>query len=188
MQKDSFLSAAIKKHYASAWSSIATDVRLYNGPIYELPNSFSVLEFPPSVSRKMWTYATACMSQIDDSAPTELHIFYPKQSLIAVEILTSVAHYHRTKSAVALGDTVNFGKPWSGNSLCEYGLISLPYLDGMNLEFLKLGSRSTIRFLWLIPITKSEMAYKKNYGVDALEEKLEHSRFNYLDPNRSSVI
>jgi len=89
--------------------------------------------------------------------------------------------------ALDLGHTVNFGRPWLNDSLCEYGLISLPYLDGPSLENLKKGNM-TIRCLWLIPITKSEVEFKKQYGLDLLEEQFEKTQFNYLDINRRSVV
>jgi hypothetical protein len=45
-----------------------------------------------------------------------------------------------------------------------------------------------IRFLWLIPITAEELQYKKDNGVEALENKFEETEFNYIDPFRNSVV
>ena len=67
------------------------------------------------------------------------------------------------------------------------GLISLPYLDGPSLEWLDIDGIKT-QFLWLIPITKQEMDYKKKNGIEALEEKFDDSSFNYSNPHRKSVI
>lgn len=42
--------------------------------------------------------------------------------------------------------------------------------------------------LWLLPVTGAEVQYKKTNGIDALEERFEEARLNYLDPLRNSVI
>lgn len=45
-----------------------------------------------------------------------------------------------------------------------------------------------IRFLWLIPITEEELRYKKENGLEALENIFEETEFNYIDPFRDSVV
>ncbi|MEE3715750.1 suppressor of fused domain protein [Tumidithrix elongata RA019] len=102
-------------------------------------------------------------------------------------MLTVVAHYHRTEASLADGHTVNFGRPWLPDSYCDRGLISLPYLDGSELENTVIEG-ANVRFLWLIPVTLKEVNYKKKEGLEALEEKFEVSHFNYLDPYRQSVV
>ncbi len=67
-----------------------------------------------------------------------------------------------------------------------YGLISLPYLDGPGLENLETAD-GTVKFYWLIPITKAERDFATLNGLNALEELFEKSSFNYLDPRRKSV-
>lgn len=124
----------------------------------------------------------------DEDDRLELHVLAdPKHSVERdiVEILTAVAHFHRTGSHLGLEHSVNFGKPWYPKSLCTYGLISLPYLDGPELEFMK---NPTVRFLWLIPITQPEVTFKKKFGMEKLEERFEQAQFNYLNPLRPSVV
>jgi hypothetical protein len=104
-----------------------------------------------------------------------------------IELLAAVAHYHASGNDVGLGRTINFGLPWYDGSPCDHGLLSLPYLDGPGLEWLRAGSRD-IRFLWLIPITKQEVEYKQANGADALERLFEEASFNYIDPLRRSVV
>lgn len=176
----------IRDHYERCWKAKAETRRWQTGPAWQLPPSFCVLVFAPSANRKMWTYATCGMSSQGDAPPLELHLFSPVQTETHVELLTAVAHYHLTGSYLDLGHTVNFGRPWLPGSLCDHGLISLPYLDGPSLEWLEDGNRK-VRFLWLIPITGDEVAYKKQHGLEALESRLEASNFNYLDPARHSV-
>lgn len=175
------------RHYKNAWGVAGKDSDLIDGPIYDLSGDFSVLEFGPHGKRAMWTYATCCMSKETDEVPLELHMFSPKKSAELVELLVAVAHFHRSGNHLGLGHTVNFGKPWIDSSLCEYGLISLPYLDGPILENLRLSSGKILKCFWLVPITKSEVEFKKVNGLEALEEVFDKAHFDYLNPTRLAV-
>lgn len=179
--------AQVAKHYQCFWHARPTVKRWDRGPVFDLSPGFCVLEFPPRPSRRAWTYATCCMSDPQDPNGIELHLFSPQEALSNVELLTVVAHYHRTAARLGLGHTVSFGRPWLPGSTCEYGLLSLPYLDGPNLEHMTFNGGS-IRFLWLIPITLSEREFKKARGLNALEESFERSGLKYLDPNRQGVV
>jgi hypothetical protein len=177
----------IENHYHNVWNVKAEVCKFSAGPIHQLPHSFSVLRFPPHGDRKMWTYATSCMSIPEDNKPIELHMFSPIQADEIVELLVVTAHYHRTSTKLDIGYSVNFGQPWLNESKCEYGLISLPYLDGPRLEKLQLGSR-VLNFYWLIPVSNSEIEFKKKHGLEALELKFDQSRFDYVNPRREAVI
>ena len=175
----------IRLHYERNWQSAGAAARWTKGPTDELPGDFSVLIFPPS-KRRFWTYATCCMSQASDDSRVELHLFSPRESFNHVELLTAVAHYHRTGTRLRMGHAVNFGRPWLDNSACDRGLISLPYLDGPALENLETRS-GVIRCLWLIPVTASEVQYAGENGLEALESRFEERMFNYLDPKRAPM-
>ena len=178
----------IEAHYARVWREPDARLVLDKGPMHELPSGFSVL----SIRRKagVRAYATCGMSASGDDPGLELHLLAresdrssaPDRSL--VEVLTAVAHYHRTGSVLGLGDTVNFGRPWLPRSRCTHGLISLPYLDGPRLEWLE---RPHVRCLWLIPITPESLDFKKRHALDALEGRFEAARFDHLDPLREPV-
>jgi hypothetical protein len=179
----------ISKHYENIWGSKGKIVKWDKGPIKELPKDFCVLEFAPTNDREMWAYATCCMSELDKKSPIEIHMFSPVKSLEVVEILTVVAHYHNNDRLLALNHTVNFGKPWLSDSKCDHGFVSLPYIDGPELEnFYVDGPNEVVKFYWLIPVTKKEVDYVKNKGVEALEIKFEEDTFNYLDIHRKSVV
>jgi hypothetical protein len=129
------------------------------------------------------------MSQPQDSISLELHLFSSSESEMHVELLTAITHYHRTGKAIGLHDTVNFGREWVPGSQCEHGLISLPYLDGPALEWLRIKKTGTsVRFLWLVPITREELTLAKSQGVEALERVFETKSLNYADPMRASVV
>jgi hypothetical protein len=127
------------------------------------------------------------MAQPSDAHPVELHLFSPRSTDSIVELLFAVAHYRRTAARLGVGDSINFGRPWVEDSSCEYGLISLPYLDGPKLEKLTIGV-SEIRCLWLIPVTAAEAQFKQRHGLEALEQEFELAGFDYLNPKRRSVV
>lgn len=170
-------------HYERCWHSKPVSHTWKEGPTHKLPYNFSILEFSPRDGRNMWTYATCCMSQPEDASFIELHLFSSVKDERLVELLTTVAYYHRNTANLNLDHTVNFGKPWQGKSLCDHGLISLPYLDGPELENL-----NSAKFYWLIPITKDEVAYKMKYGIGALEDLFEEKKFDYINASRKGVV
>jgi len=177
----------IENHYRDAWNAEPDICRFSAGPIGQLPQGFSILRFSPHGNRKMWTYATRCMSLPEDSKSIELHMFSPHQADEVVELLVATAHFHRTATKLDIGHSVNFGRPWLDESESEYGLVSLPYLDGPELEILSLGS-SVVNFYWLIPVTSSEIHFKNERGLESLEVEFDRVGFDYANPQRKSVI
>lgn len=175
------------QHYETAWQASGTPVPWDEGPRADLPAEFTILAFPPRPQRAMWTYATAGMALPEDDRPIELHLFSPEQYAAHAELLTAIAHYHRTGRRLDVGHTVNFGRPWMPGSPCDHGLISLPYLDGPAVEVLETDAY-TVHCYWLIPITQREVTYKKTHGLDALEAAFEQHNVDYLDPQRESVV
>lgn len=179
----------IEEHYVTKWSNTPAVKKWDKGPVAELPHDFCILEFSPTPARNMWTYATCGMSQPSDAEALELHLFSPQQTEMHVELLTVIAHYHRTGQALGHGHTVNFGRPWLAGSACDYGLISLPYLDGPEIEHCPVQQgRQIVSCLWLIPITVAERNHKKIEGLESLERKFDEASLNYLDPFRFSVV
>jgi Suppressor of fused protein (SUFU) len=180
---------SIVRHYASKWSDEFVKKRLDKGPVSDSLAAFRVLEFHRSrTTRLFWTDGTCCMSQPQDSDRLELHLFWPIQHEGHVELLIAVAHHHRTGEMLAAGHTVSFGRPWLSGSTCDYGLISLPHLDGPSLEKCREDEEELgIRFLWLVPITKAERECKKANGVESLERKFEYAGIDFLNQLRESV-
>ena len=178
---------AVEEHYAEIWGHVGLECHFAAGPLHQLPPDFGVLKFPPDAARDMWTYATRCMSQPQDEHPVELHMFSSVEADGIVELLFAVAHYHRTGAHLGLGHSVNFGRPWLDGSECDYGLISLPYLDGPRLENLSILFKS-LKFYWLIPVTRAEVEFKRANSLDALERKFEETGLDYINPRRASVV
>jgi hypothetical protein len=179
--------ARLLAHYRAHWPAPPTPLRSTRPSVQHVAATFHVLEFAPSAHRAMWTYATCGMSSWHVDRPLELHLFSASQARDLVDLLTAVAHYHQTAHALSLGHTVNFGVPWQPDSLCSYGLLSLPYLDGPTLETLHVAQRQ-VSCCWLIPITLAERDFKRAAGLEALEELFDQPPLDYLAPLRPSVV
>lgn len=173
-------------HYERCWGKVDRLETLERGPMPRLAPRFGVAVFAPREGRALWTYATMGMSSLS-SGMLEAHMFSKCGSSEITEVLTMVAHFHMTASGLGLHHTVNFGRPWIGGSECDHGLLSLPYLDGPTLEEQDSPS-GLVRHLWLIPITRSELSFKKSCGVEALEDRFELSQFDFADPGRAAVV
>ncbi|MFD9901615.1 suppressor of fused domain protein [Mesorhizobium sp. NPDC059025] len=177
----------IRSHYEDNWRSAADLLTHDRGPVRDFPKEFGILRFEPRDNRRMWTYATCGMSLFPNTKGLELHIFSEKREDSLIELLYVVAHFQLSERELGLWHSVNFGRPWLGDSKCSYGLISLPYLDGPSLENLNDGA-SLAKFYWLLPVTRDEIEFKKREGVDSLERVFEEKKVNYLDENRNSVV
>jgi len=175
------------RHYEAAWGRIHARESWLPGPKEGLPKDFFVATFAPSEKRNAWTYATVGMSRPGDPYPIELHLLSSEPDQSHVELLTVVAHYHRTGAPLGVGHSVNFGRPWLLDSACDRGLISLPYLDGPAIEELRIDE-AIVRCLWVLPITPAELQFKVTHGLEELERRFEAAGFNYLDPRRASVV
>lgn len=176
----------ITSHYIKAWGGQPNTKRHNNGPIRNVAPDFSILEFPPEGTRKVWIYATCGMADITKSESIELHLRTYHKHSSHIETLAAIAHYHLTGEPVGVHHTVNLGRPWLPDSLCTHGYVSLPYLNGPSLEYGEFQCKP-VRFLWLIPITENELKYKKLNGAEALELLFEKPGFDYNDPMRPSV-
>lgn len=179
---------SLTRHYETFFGVTGKHLTLKEGPIQKLHPDFFVLEFSPNAMHSMFCYCTVGMSvdRLDDNL-IELIIYSPKPDKALVELLTVCASYHRNGKSLNLNHTVNIGQPWLDNSKCDHGFISLPYLDGENMEIFNFAEHE-IHCYWFIPITEKERDYKSENGYEALEELFEKKQFDYLNPNRACLV
>ena len=127
------------------------------------------------------------------SAPKEhmRHEFFlisMKEHVQNVETLTMLANFHADERyRLDVGSVVSIGSPWMPGSKCDHLLISVPYPYGPKLEWMRLP-HVCVRFLWALPITSREAAFAELNGYEALEEKFDTAKLNYLDVSRASVV
>lgn len=107
-----------------------------------------------------------------------------------VESVTVNAFYHCGPVHQRLdgGHTVPIGRPWLDDSACDHFLVSLPYPFGPEFEVCRWGREAHARILWLLPITKAEKDFRRENGLDALEDLFDEHAIDPVDPERTSVV
>ena len=178
----------LKQHYENYFGISGQIHRLGHGLTKKALSDFYVLEFRPNRIHNFWIYCSVGMSSNrQDDNLIELLIFSPKQDLSQVELLTVCADYHQNGLPLNLNHTINIGRPWIDNSECDHGFISLPYLDGENLELFAFNKK-IFNCYWLIPITKNERSFKITHGTEALEQLFEETQIEFLNPQRKCLV
>lgn len=123
----------------------------------------------------------------DDNNLIELITYSKNLDKSRVELLTLNASFHRNSEPLNLHHTVVVGQLTDFDTTCDHGFISLPYIEGEELEIINLNGRE-IHCYWFIPITEKERDYKIEFGCDALEDLFEEKQFDYLDEQRRSLV
>lgn len=178
----------LRAHYESYFGVPGKRRTWDKGPTHKLHPEFYILEFGPSKRHQMWIYATVGMSlDREDENLIELFTYSRARDSSRVELLTINASFHRNSEPLNLHHTVVVGQLTDYSSTCDHGFISLPYLDGRDLEIFT-HEEKEIHCYWFIPITEKERDYKIDRGCDALEELFEQKQFDYLDKNRKSLL
>jgi len=180
--------SSLKQHYEGYFGTLGKRLDLGVDPHKKLHPDFYILEFGLNHKHDFWVYCTVGMALgMDEENLIELFIFSPKKDESLVELLTVVVSYHQNDTPLNLHHTFNIGRAWLDNSKCEYGFISLPYLDGPELEIFNY-KEDYIHCYWVIPITESEREFKMENGCDALENLFENKGIGYLDPDREPLV
>jgi hypothetical protein len=159
------------------------------GPIKELAPFFKVLRFTPGPLSPMWTSISLGASLLGRPNSTRLEFVLETQfeTPRSIELLAMVAHYHHMEH-LGLHHTLPIGEPWQKDASCDHFLVSLPYAFGPKLEVCCLSGESHVQLLSLMPITNAELEFKKEHGVEALEQKFDEHAISYADPRRASVV
>lgn len=164
-------------------------LHLFEGPVETLPDGFGVQVYALDTRCML---ATNGMTKPEWSPALELHLILPVRFATAdagelqpfVELLWVTAWFHNTGAQLDHGHTVNFGRPVVPGSALTHGLLSRPYLDGPKLELLDVPPTEC---LWLLPITERERDFKRDNGLEALEQIFEREALNYLALTRDSL-
>ena len=164
-----------------------TEQQFDRGPMADVAD-FSVVWFSPGPKTKLWTYCSlgASCPRSDEEERFEFLLLSPRCDDRIVELVTMVAHYHRTER-LGLRHMFAIGEPWLDQSRCDCMATSLPYPFGPTLEKLDL-SGFCARFLWLVPITSSEREFARDHGTEELESRFDSAGLRYWDVGRQSVV
>lgn len=180
------LSDSVLDHYTTILRRRGVVSHAADGPRGLEMAGYRLVELAPTADRREFFYGTTGMSLPGDQHPTELHAWINQSSHEVVQCMHAIAHFHRYDARLGIGHTVRIGRPWIPSSKCVAGLVSLPYLDGPQMQHLSCGGR-TINCLWIIPITEAELEFKKRNGIDSLEQVFELAQFDYSNLYRDSA-
>jgi hypothetical protein len=162
------------------------------GPIHRLVPDFRVHAVAPGPrDRHRWAYVTTgCWAAANrDGHGNEFVLATTGFTRRAVELLAVTAHFHAgpPDQRLGLGHTINIGEPWLPGSACDFALLSLPYPWPRDLGIVDWeGGHAEV--LWVLPITRAEREFKREHGLEALEQRFEAARLDYTDPGRASVV
>jgi hypothetical protein len=159
------------------------------GPIGTRLQAFRVRRIAPRRRSDPWVYVTVGVWQATEGNDSkEFFILSPTESPSHVEALAMVAHFHADpKYRLAIGSTMNIGRPWMDGATPDHLLVSLPYPYGPTLEHCD-ADGTHVQVLWLVPITATEAAYRHESGLEALEQLLEADGVDVLSPRRLSLV
>lgn len=151
-----------------------------------------ILEVGPGPRGNLWTYVTVgCWARAHHQGHgLEFIMTAPVSDPRFADVLAMTAFYHcggPEPHRLDLGHSLPMGEPWTPGSTCEYLLVSLPYLHGPDLERCALPDGHA-RLLWLLPVTESEIAFRRKHGTEALEQLFDEAEINPVDPRRPAVV
>lgn len=180
---------AVRRHLEGFWPDNPQEEFCWTlGPIEERLPGFRVRRIAPLKPTDPWVYVTVGASDASDGDGLEFFILSPLESPRHVETLAMVASFHAdARHRLAIGRTVNIGRPWIGGAAADHLLMSLPYPYGPTLEHCDAPGRH-VQVLWLVPITEAEARYVGECGLEALEQLLEQSDVDVISPERRSLV
>jgi len=158
------------------------------GPIRQTNPHFRALRVAPKSPQGLWTYVSigGWAATAEGNQGLEFVLTVPFETPRAVELLAMTVYYQRG-GHLGLGHTFPVGEPWLPGSNCDNVLVSLPYPFGPDLQRCHVGDRH-VDFLWLLPITEEERAFKVAHGQEALEARFDQIALRYWELGRASAI
>lgn len=158
------------------------------GPVRLVNPHFRVLRVEPVMQTGLWQYISVGGWAATEAGGGGLEFILSTATATprAVELLAMSVYYHRG-GRLGCGHTVPIGEPWLPGSACDHLLITLPYPFGPGLQTCHVGDRH-VDFLWLLPVTAAERAFKAANGLEALESRFEGAGLRYWDACRRSVV
>ena len=162
-----------------------------SGLVMNLPE-LAVFEIAPPAGepRVPWLYVTAGASAepMDDGYGLEFVLCAPVRGPEAAKLVAMVANLHADpRYPVSLGQVLEIGHPWLPGASADRLIVALPAIFDPELEWLSERTR-TARFIWLVPITRSEGEFAKQHGLDALQSRLGAAQADVVALGRPSVV
>ncbi|MFJ6795055.1 suppressor of fused domain protein [Streptomyces sp. NPDC091268] len=155
----------------------------------EVVPDLRVLVIGPGPRGDAWAYVTVgCWAALEKHGQgLEFVMTAPVRDQRFIDLMAMISYYHCGGHQLDLEHSMPIGEPWVPGSTCDHLLISLPYLHGPDLEQCPLPGGDA-RILWTLPVTAAEIAYRRQYGHEALEQLFDEAQILPTDPFRASVV
>ncbi|RBQ20035.1 suppressor of fused domain protein [Spongiactinospora rosea] len=182
--------AALEHHIRGFWDGhIVEPATWERGPILERVPRFATYRVRPLRVGAAWVYVTVGCSLVGASREgMEFFIMCPFADEVHSETLAMVGHLHSFEAhRLDVGTVIAIGRPWMGESRMDHLLVSLPYPYGPDLEW---ASREAgwARFLWVLPIHRSEAEFIKRRTLDDFESLMDDAGANVIDVDRDPLV
>jgi hypothetical protein len=144
----------------------------------------------PVPHRAPWLYVTsgASAEAMDDGYGLEFVLCAASAEPRAAQLVAMVANLHADpRYPMSLGQVLEIGHPWLPGASADHLIVALPSIFDPELEWLS-DREHTIRFIWLVPITRGEAGFAKQHGLDALQSRLGAAKADLTAPTRPSVV
>lgn len=151
--------------------------------VWELAPPAEALDSP-------WLYVSsgASAEPMDDGYGLEFALWAPSAQPLAAKLVAMVANLHADpRYPMSLGQVLEIGHPWLPGGSADHLIVALPSTFGPEFEWLSDRQR-TVRFIWLVPITKSEAGFARERGLDALQERLGAAQLDVAALVRASAV
>jgi hypothetical protein len=144
----------------------------------------------PVLPRAPWVYVTsgASAEAMDDGYGLEFVLCAAAAEPLAAKLVAMVANLHADpRYPMSLGQVLEIGHPWLPGASADHLVVALPGIFDPELEWLS-DREHTIRFIWLVPITRREAEFAKQQGLDALQSRLGAAQADLTALTRPSVV
>lgn len=181
---------AIESHVREFFTGHSCEVVAYDlGPgRREAVPDLRILVVGPGPRSESWAYVTVgCWAAVEkDGHGLEFVMTAEVRDQRFIDLMAMVAYYHRGHH-LDLEHSMPIGEQWTPGSSCDHLLISLPYLHGPDLEHCPMP-QGHARLLWALPVTAAEIAFRRQYGHEELEQRFDAAEIIPTDPFRASVV
>ncbi|MCH6563317.1 MAG: suppressor of fused domain protein [Myxococcales bacterium] len=185
------IAEAVLAHARRNFPERAVDkLRWEQGGLVENIPDLALIRVAGSEDGAPWVYVSAGASAeaMDDGYGLEFFVVARTDQQEAAKLVAMVANLHADpRYPMSLGQVLEIGHPWLPGSSCDHLLVCLPGPFGEEFEWHS-PTEHTIRFIWLMPITRSEAEFVRQHGFAELQRKLGTSQADVTALERSSVV
>jgi hypothetical protein len=180
---------ALERHVREFWQGHAVERSTWeHAPLLDRVPGLAVYRVAPRSEGEGWVHVTVGSSLHEAEGGAEFFLMSPTAAEAHAETLAMVSHLHSFEEyRLDVGSVIDLGGPWTEGSRMDHLLVSPPYPYGPALERAS-AEAGGARFLWLLPVHRSEAALIAGESLEAFEELLEAEGVNVLDTDRAPLV